>query len=241
MERLQKLLASAGVGSRRACEDLIRAGRVEVNGEVVTKLGTQVDPDRDRISLDGREVASPFERVTILLNKPSGYVSTCADERGRPTVLDLLPEGVGRVHPIGRLDMDTEGLLLLTNDGDLTYRLTHPKFEVEKEYVAEVEGVPSLDALRRLSQGIEIDGRRSAPATVSVESAANGRAVVRLQIHEGRKRQVKRMLQAVGHPVRKLRRVRVGPIQLGNLPLGETRALSGKEVEALQRCARAED
>ena len=200
-----------------------------------------MDPGRDRVSLDGREVTPPRARVTLLLNKPPGYVSTCSDERGRPTVLDLLPPDVGALHPVGRLDMDTEGLLLLTNDGDLTYRLTHPKFEVEKEYVAEVEGIPSGGSLQRLSRGVDIDGRRSAPARVSLESTSQGRAIVRLQIHEGRKRQVKRMLSAVGHPVRKLRRVRLGPIRLGDLPVGETRPVSTEEVQALRRCAEAGD
>jgi len=241
MERLQKFLARAGVASRRACEELIRAGRVQVNGKTVTKLGTRVDPQRDDVDVDGRKVEPPVSLVTIMLNKPAGYVTTCSDERGRPTVLDLVPKNLGPLHPIGRLDMDTEGLLLLTNDGELTYRLTHPKFEVEKEYVADVEGIPGDSALQRLREGVEIDGHKTAPAQVKLEKASRRGAVLRVRIHEGRKRQVKRMLSAVGHPVRRLRRVRMGPIRLGNLPLGNTRPLSPEEVNALRRCAEAED
>lgn len=241
MERLQKFLARAGVASRRACEELIRAGRVQVNGKTVTKLGTRIDPQRDRVDVDGRKVEPPASLVTIMLNKPAGYVTTCSDEHGRPTVLDLVPENLGPLHPVGRLDMDTEGLLLLTNDGELTYRLTHPKFKVEKEYVAEVEGVPSESALRRLREGVEIDGDRTAPAQVKLEKVSRRAAVLRLRIHEGRKRQVKRMLSAVGHPVRRLRRVQIGPIKLGALPLGDTRPLSREEVDSLRRCAESED
>jgi pseudouridine synthase len=211
-----------------------------VNGEVVTRLGTRVDPQHDRVSVDGREVQPASARVYLLLNKPRGYVCTRSDERGRATVLDLLPEGAPPVYPVGRLDMDTEGLLLLTNDGDLAYRLTHPKFEVEKEYVALVRGVPSADSLRRLSEGVEVDGRLTAPAEVRVESTTRCGTVLRLRIHEGRKRQVRRMLAAIGHPVLRLQRVRVGPIALGELAPGETRVLTRAEVESLRRAAEAE-
>lgn len=199
-----------------------------------------MDPARDRVLLDGREVSPPPPTVTLLLNKPAGYVSTCSDERGRPTVLDLLPQGLPPLHPVGRLDMDTEGLLLLTNDGELTYHLTHPRFEVEKEYVAHVEGIPSPAALRRLREGVEVDGRPTAPAEVELESATRTDSVLRLRIHEGRKRQVKRMLAGIGHPVRRLQRVRVGPLHLGDTPLGNARALSDSEVASLKRCAEGE-
>ena len=230
-ERLQKVLAAAGIGSRRACEELIADGRVEVNGEVAA-LGRRVDLDTDRIAVDGTPVAVRPGLVYYLLNKPPGVVSTASDPQGRPTVTGLVP-AEPRVHPVGRLDADTEGLILLTNDGELTFRLTHPSFGVEKEYVAHVEGRPRPAAIRQLRTGVELDDGITAPARVSLL----GEDVLRITIHEGRKRQVRRMASAVGHPVRRLVRTRVGPIRTGNLPPGQWRALTQDEVRALERAA----
>jgi 23S rRNA pseudouridine2605 synthase len=229
--RLQKVLAGAGLGSRRAAEELIAAGRVRVNGRVAV-LGARVEPDRDLVDVDGVPVPVHPGHVYYLLNKPAGVVTTAADTHGRPTVVDLVP-AQPRVFPIGRLDQATEGLLLLTNDGGLTHRLTHPSFGVEKEYLAEVEGRPSRGALRRLRDGVELDDGPTAPARASLV-APN---LVRITIHEGRNRQVRRMCEAVGHPVVRLVRTRVGPISDRRLGPGEWRALDTDEVQALERAA----
>jgi 23S rRNA pseudouridine2605 synthase len=230
-ERLQKILAQAGLGSRRAAEELIAAGRVRVNGQVAT-LGTRADPETDTIEVDGAVVAVRQGLAHYLLNKPPGVVTTAADPRGRPTVVDLVP-AEPRVYPVGRLDADSEGLLLLTNDGDLAHRLTHPSFGVEKEYLAEVEGSPSRGALRQLRQGVDLDDGRTAPAKVSLI----GDHTLRIAIHEGRNRQVRRMGEAVGHPVRRLVRVRIGPLSDRRLAPGEWRELTQAEVRALERAA----
>jgi len=221
------VLAAAGVASRRACEELIGAGRVRVNGNVA-EVGARVDPEIDVLEVDGALVPVRPGLAYYLLNKPAGVVSTAKDTHGRPTVIDLVP-AEPRVVPVGRLDADTEGLLLLTNDGELTHRLTHPSFGVEKEYLAEVEGRPARGTLRRLREGVELDDGPTAPAKASL-LADN---VVRLVIHEGRNRQVRRMCEAVGHPVVRLVRTRIGPITDTTLAPGEWRALSGEEVRAL--------
>lgn len=228
-ERLQKVLARAGFGSRRTAEDLIAAGRVRVNG-VVAHLGTRADPERDLVEVDGAPVGTRAGLVHYLLNKPRGVVATARDPEGRPTVVDLVPSKP-RVFPVGRLDADTEGLLLLTNDGELAYRLTHPSFGVEKEYLAEVEGRPSRGALRRLREGVDLDDGRTAPAKASLVADS----ALRLVIHEGRKRQVRRMCAAVGHPVRRLVRVRIGPLTDRSLGPGEWRRLTQAEVRSLER------
>src|SRR5207244_3450700 len=194
-ERLQKVLARAGVGSRRTNEMLIAEGRVTVNGEVAV-LGRRVDPVHDRVALDGVPVVVDATIVHWVLNKPAGYVTSAHDTHGRPTVLDLVP-GEPRVFPVGRLDMDTEGLLLLTNDGDLAHRLTHPSFGVDKEYLAHVEGTPSTAAVTRLRHGVELEDGPTAPA----KAALLDKSLLRIVIHEGRKRQVRRMCEAIGHPV----------------------------------------
>ena len=227
-ERLQKVLARVGVGSRRACEDLIAAGRVTVDGQVAV-LGRRVDPDTALIEVDGAPVGVRPGLVHYLLNKPIGVVTTADDPKGRPTVVGLVPDDP-RVFPVGRLDVDTEGLLLLTNDGELTQRLTHPSYGVEKEYVVEVRGAPTRAVLRRLREGIELNDGPTAPARAALLDAS----VVRLTIHEGRNRQVRRMCEAVGHPVVRLVRTRIGPIADRSLAPGAWRALSVEEVRALE-------
>jgi 23S rRNA pseudouridine2605 synthase len=232
-ERLQKILARAGLGSRRASEALIAAGRVRVNGEVAA-LGDRADPETDRIEVDGTVVGVRPGLVHYLLNKPAGVVTTASDPQGRPTVVGLVP-AEPRVFPVGRLDSETEGLLLLTNDGELAHRLTHPSFGVDKEYLAEVDGRPTRGALRRLREGVDLEDGRTAPAKVSLV----GDRLLRITIHEGRKRQVRRMCDAVGLPVRRLVRVRIGPITDRRLTPGAWRALEQDEVRALERAAAA--
>jgi 23S rRNA pseudouridine2605 synthase len=229
--RLQKVLARAGFGSRRASEELIAAGRVTVNGEVA-ELGRRVDLERDEVAVDGVAVSVRPGLVHYLLNKPAGVVSTADDPQGRPKVVDLVPDDP-RVFPVGRLDADSEGLLLLTNDGDLTHRLTHPRFGVEKEYVARVEGSPSRQVLRRLREGVELDDGPTAPAKVALLSPS----VLRITIHEGRNRQVRRMCESVGHPVVRLVRTRIGPLVDRKLAPGQWRELTPTEVRSLEMAA----
>ncbi len=234
-ERLQKTLARVGLGSRRTCELLIDAGRVRVNGRVA-RLGDRIDPASDTVEVDGVPIGVRPDLVHYLLNKPVGVVTTASDPHGRRTAVDLVPEDP-RVFPVGRLDAETEGLLLLTNDGDLTHRLTHPSFGIEKVYVAHVEGAPSRGALRRLREGVLLDGQLTAPAKVAVVQPG----VLRLTIHEGRNRQIRRMCDSVGHPVRRLVRTRIGPIADRSLRPGEWRALTRDEVRGLERAVRQGD
>lgn len=227
-ERLQKVLAATGWGSRRVCEDLIAAGRVTVNGEVAI-LGRRVDPETDRIEVDGAPVGVRPGLVHYLLNKPAGVVTTARDTHRRPVVTELVP-ATPRVFPVGRLDIDTEGLILLTNDGDLANRIAHPRHGVDKEYLAEVAGgVVSAGAIRALRDGIELDDGMTAPAKVSQPSPG----LLRITIHEGRNRQVRRMCEAVGHPVRRLVRTRIGPIGDRALAPGQWRVLTAAERKAL--------
>jgi len=299
-ERLQKILARAGVASRRAAEEIIAAGRVTVNGQVVTELGTRADPSTDKIAVDGRPIASPSpkkgeEFVYVMLNKPLGVVSTAKDPQGRPTVLDLVrtpddqrqatddgphsahrtvksdkpsnpdvsaPKGAvdelanhrrstsgtraivpsaqaqNRIYPVGRLDADSTGLILLTNDGDLTFRLTHPKFGVEKEYRALVRGRPSAGEIKKLREGVEIEGEMTAPARVEEVGKRGDQTWLSVTIHEGKKRQVRLMCAAVGHHFIELERVRFGPLTLGSLQQGKWRHLAVHEVHALQKAVR---
>lgn len=235
-ERVQKVLARCGYGSRRVCEDLIAEGRVTVDG-VVAVLGDRVDPDHQRLEVDGALVAARSDLVHYLLNKPVGVVSTARDTHGRPCVVDLVPSEP-RVYPVGRLDADSEGLIVLTNDGDLAQLLAHPRHGVEKEYLVEVDGRPSPAALRTLREGVELDDGPTAPARVTLVQDHELRSAVSVAIHEGRNRQVRRMLDAVGHPVRRLVRVRIGPLRDPDLGPGQWRPLTTAEVRRLAEAAR---
>jgi 23S rRNA pseudouridine2605 synthase len=230
-ERLQKVLARAGVGSRRSVEELIAAGRVRVNGRRA-HLGLRIDPSKDKVEVDGLAVPLGIGVVHYLLNKPRGVVTTAADESGRPTVLDMVDPAV-RVWPVGRLDFDSEGALILTNDGELTQRLTHPSFHVPKTYVAEVQGRLGGPALRRLRRGVELDDGPTLPADAVVLEQVRGSTLVELTVHEGRNRLVRRMFEAVGHPVVRLVRTAIGPIALGRLKPGAVRKLGPEEVRLL--------
>lgn len=232
--RLQKVLSQAGVASRRASEALITSGRVWVNGQAVTTLGSRVDPDSDRIEVDGERIEIRSETVVVALNKPPGYITTAKDDLGRPTVTELLPEVPG-LRSIGRLDMDTTGLLLATTHGDLAHRLSHPRFQVERVYLAEVDGVPDRDALKALRAGVQLEDGVARVARVSIVDQQPGRAHLELTLTEGRNREVRRMLEEIGHAVRHLGRIRFGPIKLGNLPVGRSRYLSPAEIGSLLR------
>lgn len=230
-ERLQKVLARIGIGSRRVCEDLIADGCVTVNG-VVAELGRRVDAEHDEVAVNGVIIGVRPGLVHLLLNKPAGVVTTADDPQGRPTVLELVPDEP-RVFPVGRLDMETEGLLLLTNDGDLAHRLTHPSFGVEKEYIAHVDGEPTRGELRLLREGVMLDDGITAPA----KAALLGPGVLRLTIHEGRNRQIRRMCEAIDHPVKRLIRTRIGPLADRKLKPGQWRPLTGEELRSLERAA----
>jgi 23S rRNA pseudouridine2605 synthase len=241
LERLARFLAHAGVASRRHAEELIASGRVQVNGLVIITQGVRIDPARDRICVDGKPVGAPTSHVYLLLNKPIGYICTVHDPQGRPTVLDLLPADIRqlRVYPVGRLDSDTSGLLLLTNDGDFALRLSHPRYAKQKHYEALVQGHPSSEALTALRTGVVItedDGRsyKTSSAHVRILRQAGKDSWLALTIHEGRKRQVRRMFAAIGHPVRQLMRVGLGSLTLKGVPTGKWRYLTEAEVKMLR-------
>ena len=240
-KRLSRFLAHAGIASRRHAEELIAAGRVQVTGVTVVTQGTRINPDTDIVLVDSKPVRTASKQVYLMLHKPIGYVSTAYDPQGRPTVLDLLPAELRavRVYPVGRLDIDTGGLLLLTNDGDFALHLTHPHYSIQKHYQALVQGCPSESSLIALRSGVTITedkGRshKTAPAQVSLLRKAGTNCWLSLTIHEGRKRQVRRMLAAVGHPVLELSRVGIGPLSLGDVPAGKWRHLTNEEVKSLQ-------
>jgi pseudouridine synthase len=239
--RLQKILSTAGVASRRTSETLIQQGRVSVNGTVVRELGTKADPEQDDIRVDGRRIRHAQRKRYILLNKPRGYVTTRSDPGKRPTVMDLLKGVKEYVYPVGRLDYDSEGLLLLTNDGELAARLTHPRHEVERLYEARVRGIPDAHAVQRLAGGVVLEGRKTAPAKVKVakklDAESGPQSVLLIGIHEGRHRQVRDMCDAIGHPVMRLRRVRIGPIRDEHLKTGSYRELTPAEVARLKKVA----
>ncbi len=230
-ERLQKILARAGYGSRRACEELIAQGRVTVNGKVA-RLGDKADPYKDEIRVDGERVRKLERPLYIALYKPRGVLSDV--EKGRKSVLDLVPVE-GRVYPVGRLDVTSEGLMLLTNDGDLAHRLTHPRYGHEKEYHVLVEGHPSEKTLEKWRRGVYLEGRRTRPATVEVMKPEKDATWLRVVMREGRKRQIRRIAAMLGHPVRRLIRVRIGPLELGTMKPGQWRYLRPREVQALRR------
>lgn len=233
-ERLQKILARAGYGSRRGAEDLLRRGVVEVNGHPAG-LGDKADPERDHITVEGKPLSALPAQVYLMLHKPAGYLTTRRDPFGRPTVYDILPPLPAPVFPVGRLDTGTEGLLLLTNDGEVAEAIAHPRGEVEKEYLAWVTGIPSAEALTALRRGVELPMGRTAPAKVELVERRESTGLLRLILREGKKRQIRLMLQQVGHPVRRLLRVRVGPLELGELAPGKCRFLLPEEVAILQR------
>jgi 23S rRNA pseudouridine2605 synthase len=233
-ERIQRALARAGFGSRRACEQLIVEGRVTVNGNAVT-LGDRTDTEHDEVRVDGLKVNLDPTVKYYALHKPAGVVTSMSDPQGRADIRDLLPTDAPRVFPVGRLDRDTEGLLLLTNDGDLANRLSHPSFGIEKEYLAELDGQPSARQLARVRTGVDLEDGPARAAAVRIVAAARGRAAVRIVMTEGRKREVRRLLAAVGLPVTRLVRLRVGPVRLGTLPAGEVRPLTHEEVIDLAR------
>ena len=231
--RLQKIISQAGIASRRAAESIILEGRVEVDGQVIRELGGKYDPELVEIRVDGKIISAPEAHVYYLLNKPKGYVSTASDERGRRTVLDLLPEIKERIYPIGRLDMNTEGLLLLTNDGELMNGLLHPRYEVQKTYVARIATGLSEAALRALREGVKLEDGLTAPARVRVLETAPGRTRVEVTIHEGRNRQGRRMFKAVGHEVLALKRTAFAGLSLEGVRRGEHRALTEEEIRSL--------
>ncbi len=232
--RLQKYLALCSVASRRASEDIILSGRVSVNGKTVTELGTKVS-DGDTVCVDGKEIIMDNKKVYIMLNKPAGCVTTVSDDRGRQTVMEYVADIPERIYPVGRLDYNTEGLIFLTNDGDLAYSLTHPKYEKIKVYEVLVKGIVLHGAVDRLMRGVYIDGKKTAPAEAEVIEHRRNTSLVRICIHEGRNRQIRKMCDAVGHSVIALRRVAVDGIELGNLEVGKWRHLTRTEVERLRR------
>lgn len=233
--RLQKYIAKSGLTSRRKAEELILQGRVKVNGQVVNKLGKKVEPEKDVVMVDNKVVELENKKVYIMLNKPTGYVTTLKDKYSDKIVLDLIKGVRERIFPIGRLDKDTTGLLLLTNDGDLAFKLTHPSYQVWKEYIATVKGIPDDKKIQKLRDGIIIDRRKTSPAYVDILRKEKDSAVLRIKIYEGRNRQVRKMCKSIGHPVIKLKRVAIGDIKLGNLPIGRWRYLNEKEIEYLKK------
>lgn len=237
-ERLQKILAQAGFGSRRACEGVILDGRVAVNGVVVRVLGTRADPAQDAIEVDGRPLPRAPARVYLLLHKPPGVVTSLRDPRGRPVVTDLLPGRLPRVYPVGRLDFASEGLLLLTNDGPLTQRMLHPAFGVPRTYHARVRGVPSEATLAAMCRGVHVQGERLRARGASLLKATDRNGWVEVVVAEGKHHEVRRLCQALGHPVLRLRRVAFGPLRLGRLKPGEWRRLTERELAALHALGR---
>lgn len=234
MERLQKYLAECGIASRRKCEQLILDGKVKVNGKTVRELGVKVDPNKDVVEYNGKVVTKINKNIYIMLNKPVGYITTVKDQFDRPSVIDLVNID-DRVYPIGRLDYDTSGLLLLTNDGDLANKLMHPRHKINKVYIAQIKGVPDKMKLDMFRNGLYIDNYKTAKAEIDILKVTNGNSTVRIVIHEGRNRQIRKMCELIGHPVLKLKRVKIGNLDIGNLKTGQWRYLSKDEVEYLKK------
>lgn len=232
--RLQKYIAMSGIASRRAAEGMIDEGRVKVNGKKVTEQGTKVETGRDTVTVDGKPVEIKDKKYYIMLNKPAGYVSTAKDQFDRPTVVDIVKEEVGtRIFPVGRLDYETEGLLLMTNDGDFTYKITHPKFQKDKTYIAVINGGIAIPDLNRLRKGVKVEDYTTSPAQVEIMDAAGGKTAIKITIHEGRNRQVRKMFDALGYTVIALKRIKIGELELGNLPVGRWRHLTSHEINCL--------
>ncbi len=232
-ERLQKYIARCGAASRRAAEQMILDGRVTVNKSVVTELGTRVDMDNDKVFLDGNRLLPEKKLYYVMLNKPKGYISTADDERGRRTVTELVEDLDARLYPVGRLDFDSEGLLFLTNDGDFTFRMTHPGHKITKKYQVVVSGIPQYEDIQKLRKGVDIGDYVTAPAQVTLAKEQERTAQLNITIHEGKNRQVRRMCEAVGYPVLRLKRVNIGGVPLGNLPTGKWRHLTEAELKKL--------
>ncbi len=238
IERLQKYLSGAGVDSRRKCEELILQGQVWVNNTIVTKLGTKIDPQKDTVEVKGKLIKYKEKKYYsyILLNKPKGYLTSLSDPFGRPIVLDLLKDIKERVYPIGRLDFNSEGLLILTNDGELTHALTHPSKEVEKVYIVKVKGIPSSEKLKTLSKGVTLKSNyKISPCNIYLLKITNGNAILKIKIREGKKRQIRKMSEYIGHFVLKLRRTQLGPISLKGVKPGEYRYLNKEEIKSLKK------
>ncbi|HEY8361400.1 MAG TPA: pseudouridine synthase [Tissierellaceae bacterium] len=232
--RLQKYIALCGVTSRRKAEELILNGKVKVNGKVVTQLGTVIDENKDEVRVNDKVIKPEENKVYIMLNKPIGYVTTLKDEKNRKIVTDLIEDVKERIYPVGRLDADTTGLLLLTNDGDITYKLTHPSNKIPKRYIAIVEGVPTKSELDRFRNGIKIDGRYTSKAKIRVIREYENESILDITIYEGRNRQIKKMCEAINHPVKKLKRIEIGELKLGELGVGKWRYLNDDEIEYLK-------
>jgi len=237
LERLQKIISAAGVASRRAAEEIILEGRVRVNGKVVSELGSKADPGKDHIKVDGKLINPQQPQTYIMLNKPAGYITTMSDPEKRPLVQDLLKGVRTRVYPVGRLDYNTEGMLLLTNDGDFAHLITHPSHELSKTYLVKVKGQLDDATLEKLAKGIYLDDGKTAPARVRKVRKEEANSWIEIAIHEGRKRQVRRMMDRVGHSVIRLKRTKIGPISLGDLPMGMFRHLTSDEVKMLRATA----
>jgi 23S rRNA pseudouridine2605 synthase len=235
LERIQKILAKAGIASRREAERMIVEGRITVNGKAVDTLGFKADPSRDHIKVDGKRMNQFEPKITLLLNKPRGFLSTVKDPEGRPTVMDLVKKVKWRVYPVGRLDFDAEGLLLLTNDGDLAYTLSHPRFSIPRTYWVKVAGVLEEKRLARLKRGVMLEDGRARVVSFSILRQGEKNSWVRVVLTEGRNHLVKRMFSAIGHSVLKLKRTQIGPIQLGDLPFGQFRYLTPEETMKLKR------
>lgn len=232
--RLNKFLSQAGVTSRREADRLIAEGRVTVNGEVILTLGCRIDEGKDKVEVDGKRVKKDETPVYVMLNKPPGYLVSLKDPLGRPTIKDLLSSVKSRVFPVGRLDYQSEGLLLLTNDGELAFRLTHPRFRIKKVYLVKIRGIPDASKLSRLERGIFLDGKKTAPAKVKPLKVTSKESLLRVEIHEGWKREVRRMFEAIGHRVLGLQRIRFGGLSLGKLKSGRWRFLTSQEIGKLK-------
>ncbi len=232
--RLQKFIAKSGIASRRKAEELIKNGKIKVNDRIITEMGVKIDPQRDIIKYNNKRLSIENEKKYIILNKPEGYITTVSDQFGRPTVMDLIKDIKERVYPVGRLDYNTSGLLLLTNDGNLTHKITHPKSQIKKTYIAKIKGIISNSKMNRFKNGIDIGGYITAPAQIKLINKKNGCSIVKIIIHEGKNRQIRRMMDKIGHPVLELKRVAIGKITLDNLPKGQWRYLTESEINYLK-------